>query len=81
LSKGSNQSHDVENRSCKQAGILLLAAFVPWLANLVFILGISPFAIVDPTPLAFAITGIAFFWGVNAFIWTTNEIAVARNFG
>jgi PAS domain S-box-containing protein len=49
----------------KQAGILLLAAFVPWLANLVFILGISPFAIVDPTPLAFAITGIAFFWGLS----------------
>jgi PAS domain S-box-containing protein len=32
---------------------------------LLFILGIDPFTIVDPTPLAFAITGIAFFWGLS----------------
>jgi PAS domain S-box-containing protein len=49
----------------KQAGILLLAAFVPWVANLLFIVGVSPFAMIDPTPLAFAITGIVFFWGLS----------------
>jgi signal transduction histidine kinase/PAS domain-containing protein len=56
------KSHDIFR---KQAGILLLAAFVPWLANLVFILGIRPFTMVDPTPVAFAITGIVFFWGLS----------------
>jgi signal transduction histidine kinase len=51
--------------SRKQAGILLLAAFVPWVANVLFIVGVSPFAMIDPTPLAFAITGIVFFWGLS----------------
>jgi len=49
----------------KQAGTLLLAALVPWVGNFLFIVGVSPFSVVDPTPLAFAITGVAFFWGLS----------------
>jgi signal transduction histidine kinase/PAS domain-containing protein len=49
----------------KQAGILLLAAIVPWVANILYIGSIKPFAQVDPTPLAFAVTGAAFFWGLS----------------
>ena len=49
----------------KQAGILLLAAFVPWIANALYIVGIKPFTVVDPTPLAFAVTGLAFLWGLS----------------
>jgi len=45
----------------KQAGILLLAAFVPWVANILYIAGIKPFTVIDPTPLAFAVTGLLFY--------------------
>ena len=51
----------------KQAGTLLSATLVPWVANILFISGVSPFSVVDPTPLAFAITGIAFFSGLSRF--------------
>jgi PAS domain S-box-containing protein len=49
----------------KQAGILLLAALIPWIGNILFLTGIKPFSTVDPTPLAFALTGVAFFWGLS----------------
>jgi len=49
----------------KQMGIMLLASLVPWAGNFLYIAGIKPFSVVDPTPLAFAITGIAFFWGLS----------------
>jgi len=49
----------------KQAGILLIAAFVPWIANILYIAGIKPFTVIDPTPLAFAVTGLAFLWGLS----------------
>lgn len=49
----------------KQAISLLLAAMVPWIANLLYIIGVKPFAVVDPTPLAFAITGVVFFWALS----------------
>ena len=43
---------------------MLLASFVPWLGNILFIAGIGPFSVLDPTPLAFAITGAAFLLGI-----------------
>jgi PAS domain S-box-containing protein len=49
----------------KQAGILLVASLVPWIGNLLFIAGIGPFAEADITPLAFAITGVACFFGLS----------------
>ncbi|MCK4388014.1 MAG: PAS domain S-box protein, partial [Dehalococcoidia bacterium] len=48
----------------KQVGAMLFAALVPWVANFLFIGGIEPFSVVDPTPLAFAITGVIFYWGL-----------------
>jgi PAS domain S-box-containing protein len=49
----------------KQVGTLLSATLIPWVGNLLFISGIAPFTVVDPTPLAFAITGMAFYWGMS----------------
>jgi PAS domain S-box-containing protein len=46
----------------KQMGIMLLATFIPWIANILYIAQVRPFSVIDPTPLSFAITGIAFFW-------------------
>ncbi len=48
----------------RQTGTLLIAAMVPWAANALFIAGVKPFNAVDPTPLAFSLTGIAFYWGL-----------------
>jgi PAS domain S-box-containing protein len=49
----------------RQAGTLVVAALVPWIANSLFIVGLSPFKAVDPTPLAFATTGVVFYWGLS----------------
>ncbi|MFA6613090.1 MAG: histidine kinase N-terminal 7TM domain-containing protein [Dehalococcoidales bacterium] len=51
----------------KQAGIILAASLIPWAANFLFIAGIKPFALIDHTPLALAITGGAFFLGLSRF--------------
>lgn len=49
----------------KQVGIMLAATIIPWVANIAFVAGVPPFSVIDPTPLAFAITGTAFFWGMS----------------
>jgi len=49
----------------KHVKIMLLAAFIPWIANFLFIAGIGPTFAVDPTPMAFAVTSIAFIWGLS----------------
>jgi signal transduction histidine kinase/PAS domain-containing protein len=49
----------------RQTGILLVAMLAPWVANFLYIAGVKPFNIVDPTPIAFTITGIAFYWGLS----------------
>jgi PAS domain S-box-containing protein len=49
----------------KQAGSLLLASFIPWVANFLFIFSVKPFGVLDPTPLAFALTGVVFFWTLS----------------
>ena len=49
----------------KQTGILLLASFTPWVANLLFITGIVPSFSIDPTPMAFVVTGATILWGLS----------------
>lgn len=49
----------------KQTGILLLASFTPWVANLLFITGICPAFSIDPTPMAFVVTGASILWGLS----------------
>jgi PAS domain S-box-containing protein len=48
----------------KQVGAMLLASLVPWVANFLYIAHIEPFTDIDPTPLAFAVSGAALFWGL-----------------
>jgi PAS domain S-box-containing protein len=40
----------------KQAGIMLIGAAGPWVGNIIFLAGLSPFPHLDPTPFAFMIT-------------------------
>ncbi|WP_435364311.1 histidine kinase N-terminal 7TM domain-containing protein [Haloarchaeobius sp. DYHT-AS-18] len=45
----------------KQSLALLVAIVAPWLGNLVYIFDVSLLADVDPTPMAFLVTGVASF--------------------
>ena len=49
----------------RQAGVMLAGSLVPWVGNILFIAGIGPFSVLDPTPLTFAITGVVFYWGLS----------------
>ena len=51
----------------KQAGILLLAALVPWVGNILFIAGVGPFSVVDPTPSNFYRNRHCLFLGTITF--------------
>lgn len=47
----------------RQAGLILAAAFFPWLGNLLYVTHLSPFPDLDLTPFTFALTGIVSAWG------------------
>jgi PAS domain S-box-containing protein len=49
-----------------QLGLPLIGAFVPWIANAVYIFG--PFSSkLDPTPFAFTITGLTMAWSIYRY--------------
>ncbi len=50
-----------------QAGVLLIGAFAPWVAEMLLISGLSPFYPLDLMPFAFTLTGLAFAWGLFRF--------------
>lgn len=51
----------------RQAAVMLIGAAAPWLANVIYIAGISPLAHMDLTPLAFTLTAAALFWGLMRY--------------
>jgi PAS domain S-box-containing protein len=50
-----------------QAGAVLLAALAPWIGNLLYVLDLTPFANLDLTPFAFAVSGVAATWAMRRF--------------
>lgn len=50
-----------------QIRVMLLGASAPWLANILYILFLAPIIFIDPTPLAFFVTGSMFAWGMFGF--------------
>jgi len=46
---------------------VLLAAIAPWIGNLLYILDLPPFAGLDLTPFAFAMSGIAATWAMRRY--------------
>ena len=46
---------------------LLAGAILPWVANLLYLLHIEPFASLDLTPLGFALTGLIYAWTLFRF--------------
>jgi len=47
-----------------QIVVILLGAAAPWVANVLFLTGLSPVPLIDPTPLGFAVTGVALAFGI-----------------
>jgi len=43
-----------------QAGAILVGALAPWGGNVLYLSGLNPFPNLDPTPLAFSVTSLAF---------------------
>ncbi|MBN1565043.1 MAG: PAS domain-containing protein, partial [Anaerolineae bacterium] len=61
-----------------QISFMLIGIFAPWIANAIFITGLSPLPNVDLTPLAFTVTGAAMGWSLYRFK-LFNVVPVARN--
>jgi signal transduction histidine kinase len=51
----------------KQNYSIIIAAFIPWLANIAYLLGIRPLGHVDVTPFAFIITSFFILIGIYRF--------------
>ncbi|MDP6512102.1 MAG: histidine kinase N-terminal 7TM domain-containing protein, partial [SAR202 cluster bacterium] len=51
----------------KRIWVMLIGAGVPWVGNVLFVIGYSPIRDLEITPFAFAITGVALAWGLFRF--------------
>jgi PAS domain S-box-containing protein len=51
----------------RQIWTLLIGLAIPWLGNLLYLLGIGPLPGLDYTPIAFIITGLAVVWSIFRF--------------
>ncbi|MFB6251936.1 MAG: histidine kinase N-terminal 7TM domain-containing protein [Halobellus sp.] len=49
----------------RQGAILLLGVFAPWLTNGLFLAGVFPRLPIDPTPIAFSISGVAYLYAIS----------------
>ncbi len=56
---------------------LLIAAFLPWVGNALYITGLNPFPYLDLTPFAFALAGISLAWGLLRYRFL-NVAPIAR---
>lgn len=50
-----------------QIGIALSGAIVPWIINILYISPLARFFVIDPTPIAFTITGLLFALGIFGY--------------
>ena len=53
----------VSNYFRRQTDVILVALFIPWIANVAFITGWNPFGDLDLSPIAFATTFLVLHWG------------------
>lgn len=51
----------------RQVGALLIGVLAPWVGNVVFIAGLTPFPNGDPIPFTFTVGGLAIAWGLFRF--------------
>ena len=43
--------------------VVLIGVLAPWVSNIVYLAGFDPLRHIDLTPVAFTVSGLAFFWG------------------
>lgn len=61
-----------------QIGVSLAGTLVPWIINILYISPLASYFIIDPTPIAFTVTGLMFTWGI--FGYRLMDISpIARN--
>lgn len=48
----------------KQTGPMLIGALIPWVANALYLSGLTPFPQLDLTPFAFGLSSVAVAWGL-----------------
>jgi diguanylate cyclase (GGDEF)-like protein/PAS domain S-box-containing protein len=60
----------------KQSAAIIIGALIPWIINLIYILNIT--SGYDPTPFAFSLTAIIYFWAIFR-LDLLNVIPVARS--
>lgn len=51
----------------RQAWAIVSGISIPWIANLAYLLGRNPFPGLDPTPIAFTLTGVIYAWTIFRF--------------
>jgi PAS domain S-box-containing protein len=51
----------------RQVAVLMVAVVVPWLGNVVYILDLLPLPGLDPTPIAFTVSGAMVAWAIFRF--------------
>ncbi len=62
----------------KQAVTLLIAAVIPWVGNLIYNTGLSPWPGLELTPITFALTGAVVAWSIFR-LQTLDLVPVARD--
>ena len=50
-----------------QSAALLLGTLAPWASNALFLVGAPPFDVIDPTPIAFSVSGVAYLGALTRF--------------
>ncbi len=50
-----------------QAAILVIGTLIPWIGNLLYLFGASPFPGYEPTSFLLSLAGLAFVWGMLRF--------------
>ena len=66
-----------QNQYRGQITLLLLGCACPWLGNILYLTGITPFTRLDPTPFAFTATAFFFAWSLLRFSFL-DVLPVAR---
>ncbi|MFN2198002.1 MAG: histidine kinase N-terminal 7TM domain-containing protein [Anaerolineales bacterium] len=51
----------------RQIWVVAIGAALPWAANIAYLAGVSPLSGIDPTPIAFGVTGLLFTLGLWQF--------------
>lgn len=65
----------------RQAEAMLIGALAPWIGNVLYLSGLSPFPHLDLTPFGFTLAGLAMSWGLPRFrlldvVTVAHELAI-----